>query len=89
MKTYLIINNSGSPLSDVIKDRIKSFEEFYFLQQDIYLVKTDKSTAQEVYEAIVKTDYASLSIVVMAIDSVVSQGYWGRSRTAFWEWLKK
>lgn len=87
MKTYLIINNSGEPLSDVVKDRIKSIGSFFFLQQDLFFVRTERETAKEVYEAIVKTDFSTLSIVILSVDPTVIQSYWGRSKNEFWNWL--
>lgn len=90
MNIFLIINNSGSNLSDVIKDRIKTIGngDFYHLQSDLYFVKTEMKTAKEVYSSIVKTDYPTLSLVVMSIDPRVDISYWGRSKHSFWSWLK-
>jgi len=88
MRTYLV-KYKPEDNSPVINDRIRNAGNYYALANCEFLVQSEYSTAQELYNYIVKDDYKTLSIVVLAIDARVVNGYWGVSKNELWDWLKE
>lgn len=87
MRTYLIKYKPGEN-SSVIDDRIRNSGPYYALAECEFLVTSRCESAKELYNDIVKNDFTSLSIFVVAIDAAVDVGYWGVAKKEFWDWLK-
>lgn len=87
MRIYLIKYKQGEK-SSVIDDRIRNAGSYYALSECEFLVCSECDSAKELYSDIVKDDFQSLSIIIMAIDSTINCGYWGVSKNELWEWLR-
>lgn len=88
MKTYLIKYRQEEK-SSVIDDRIRNSGHYYALSECEFLVRSSFDSARDLYNDIVKNDFQSLSILVVAIEARVVDGYWGVSRNELWEWLRE
>jgi len=86
MKTFLIKYKQGEN-SSVIDDRIRNSGPYYALSECEFLVSSQFNTARELYDDIVKDDFKTLSIFIVAVDPTVDSGYWGVSRNDLWAWL--
>ncbi len=87
MRTYLV-KYKPDDNSSIINDRIRNVGKYYTLADCEFLVKSEFNTSQQLYNYIVKEDYKTLSIIVIAIDARVVDGYWGVSKKELWDWLK-
>ena len=87
MRTYLIKYKQGD-YSSVIDDRIRNSGSYFALSDCEFLVTSRFDTARELYNDIVKTDFQTLSILIVAIDGTVDTGYWGVSKNDLWDWLR-
>ena len=88
MRTYLVKYKS-SESSSVIDDRIKNTGKYYALSTSEFLVYSCYDNAKDLYEEIVKDDFKTLTILVIAIDPNVSVGYWGIAKKELWQWLRE
>ena len=88
MRVYLIKYKQGEK-SSVIDDRIRNAGSYYALSDCEFLVCSNYDSAKDLYTEIVKEDFKSLSIIVLAIDSTINKGYWGMSKIDLWDWLRK
>ena len=52
------------------------------------MVSSEFNAAKELYNDIVKDDFKTLSIFVVAVDATVDTGYWGGAKNELWDWLK-
>ena len=87
MRTYLVKYEQDEN-SLVINDRIRNSGSFYALSDCEFLVQSELHTAKELYDQIVKDDFKTLTVLVIALDAKVEEGYWGMSKKDLWEWLK-
>ena len=88
MRTYLIKYKQGEN-SSVIDDRIMNCGLYFALSECEFLVTSEYNTAKELYNSIVKDDFRTLSIFIVAIDATVDSGYWGVSKNDLWDWLRE
>lgn len=86
MRTYFIKYEKGEN-SVVINDRIRNSGRYYAISDCEFLVQTEYKTAKELYDFIVKGDFTTLTILIVAIDKKVAEGYWGVWKKDLWEWL--
>ena len=87
MRTYFV-KYEQEENSLVINDRIRNSGQFYALSDCEYLVRSEVNTAKGLYDQIVKDDFKTLTVLVIALDAKVEDGYWGMSKKELWEWLK-
>ena len=87
MRTYLI-KYKQEDNSSVIDDRIRTSGTYFALSECEFLVTSEYNTAKELYNAIVRDDFTTLSIFIVAIDATVDSGYWGVSKNDLWDWLR-
>lgn len=87
MKTYLI-KYKQEENSSVIDDRIRNCGTYFALSECEFLITCSYDSAKELYNAIVKDDFKTLSILIVVIDATVDSGYWGVAKNDLWEWLK-
>lgn len=88
MRTYLIKYKQGEN-SSIIDDRIRNSGPYFALGECEFLVSSEFNTAKDLYDDIVKDDFKTLSIIIVAIDATVDSGYWGVSKKDLWDWLKE
>lgn len=87
MRTYLI-KYKQEDNSSVIDDRIRNSGAYFALSECEFLVTSEYETAKELYNAIVRDDFTTLSIFIVAVDATVDSGYWGVSKKDLWDWLR-
>lgn len=87
MKVYYISYKLDA-MSLVINDRIESLGDYYRVAPTQYFVYSQNDSAQNVYEAIAKDDFTNLSILVISVNLVLSDDYWGVGKTEMWDWFK-
>ena len=88
MRTYLIKYKQGEN-SSVIDDRIRNSGPYFALSECEFLVTSNFDTAKELYDDIVKDDFKTLSIFIVAVNATVDIGYWGVSKNDLWDWLRE
>lgn len=87
MRTYLI-KYKQEENSSVIDDRIRNCGPYFALSECEFLVTSNYDSAKELYNTIVRDDFKTLSIFIVAIDAAVDTGYWGVSKNDLWDWLR-
>jgi len=86
MKIMLVII-ANSPLNEILDDRIRGIGEIYELGNN-RLLKTDL-TAKDVYARITENGFENTSIIVMQINPIPGEGYWGMMEKSIWRWMKE
>ncbi len=82
---YYITYSSDLGNSQLIKDRIKQFNDYINFLDCNWFIYTEESL-QNVYEKVSKDEFENDRILVLKVDFT---NYWGRMQKSLWEWIKK
>lgn len=84
-KFYYITYSESIVNGQIIKDRIKQYDDYINFLDCNWFIYTDDEV-KDVYEKISKGEFENDLILVLEIE--FSQ-YWGRMNKILWEWIKK
>lgn len=86
MKKYYYITYSESIENEqIIKDRIKQYDDYINFLDHNWFIYTDDE-AKDVYQKISKGEFENNLILVLQVNFAQ---YWGRMNKTLWEWIKK
>lgn len=82
---YLITYSSSIGNAEIIKDRIRQYEDsINFLDSSWFVYSEDG--AEAIYKKLSKGGFENDRFLVMHVDF---SNYWGRLHKSVWEWIKK
>ena len=84
-KFYYITYSSAIENVQLIKDRIKQFDDYINFFENDWFVYSDL-TPKAIYDKLSKGGFENERIFIM---EVTFTNYWGRMQKYLWDWIKK